>query len=151
MWMGEGLNFGFVLKYLFFRFFHAFVPGKCPNLRHSFGIFYPEIIPVFYFKWFCSITSTCPSLTFSARLYGACGSNLVAVVVPLPTHILQRNLAHEDGILVFLNVQILQILHDLQLMFCVVSKDIQIRWFMSWEDLLATRWSSSIIWDWALH
>lgn len=40
----------------------------------------------------------------------------MAVFVPLPGNVLQRNLAHEDCILVLLNVKVLQIPHYLQLM-----------------------------------
>lgn len=42
----------------------------------------------------------------------------MSVFVPLPGDVLQRHLAHEDGVLVLLDVEVLQILHDLQLVFC---------------------------------
>ena len=59
-----------------------------------------------------------PVLTFCADLDGAGGPDLVAVLVPLSRHVDQRNLAHEHGILVLLDVNILQLLHYLQLMRC---------------------------------
>lgn len=40
----------------------------------------------------------------------------MAVFVPLPGNVLQRNLAHEDCVLVLLNVKVLQISRYLQLM-----------------------------------
>lgn len=67
----------------------------------------------------------------------------MAVFVPLPRHVLQRNLTHEDGILVLLDVKILQILHYLQLMLCKLVKDgKKIRWQKKKEVLLlkTTRW-----------
>lgn len=57
-------------------------------------------------------------LTFSADLDGAGGSDLMAVLVPLPRNLLQRDLTHENSILVLLNVKVLQILDYLQLVFC---------------------------------
>lgn len=63
-------------------------------------------------------------LTFTADLDGAGGSDLVAILVPLPSNLLQGDLAHENGVLVLLDVKVLQILHDLQLMFCDVSKKV---------------------------
>lgn len=62
------------------------------------------------------------SLTFAADLDSAGGSDLVSILVPLPSNLLQGDLAHENGILVFLDVKVLQILHQLQLMFCDVRK-----------------------------
>lgn len=59
-----------------------------------------------------------PGLTFSADLDGAAGSDPVAVLVPLPGQVLQGHLAHEDGILLLLDVEILQVLHHLQLVLC---------------------------------
>lgn len=61
-------------------------------------------------------------LTFSADLDGAGGSDLMAVLVPLPSNLLQRDLTHENSILVLLNVKVLQILDYLQLVFCDLSK-----------------------------
>lgn len=46
----------------------------------------------------------------------------MAILVPLPNHLLQRDLAHENSILVLLDVEVLQILYDLQLMFCDLGK-----------------------------
>ena len=66
-----------------------------------------------------------PPLTFSAHLCRACGPDLVAVLVPLPTDVLQRNSTHEDGVLVFLDVKILKILHYPQLVLCGVSREIK--------------------------
>lgn len=63
-----------------------------------------------------------PSLTFSADLDGARWSDLVAVFVPLPSDLLQRDLTHEDSVLVLWNVKVLQILQYLQLVFCEVGK-----------------------------
>lgn len=68
----------------------------------------------------CILTK--PSPTFSADLDGARWSDLVAVFVPLPSDLLQRDLTHEDSVLVLLNVKVLQILHYLQLVFCEVGK-----------------------------
>lgn len=55
--------------------------------------------------------------TFGAGLDGAGGADLVAILPPLSTHVLQRHLTHEHGILVLLNVQVLQVLDYLQHMF----------------------------------
>lgn len=63
------------------------------------------------------------TLTFSADLDGAGGPDLVAILVPLPSNLLQGDLAHENSVLVFLNVKILQILHYLQLVFCESEKN----------------------------
>lgn len=61
-------------------------------------------------------------LTFSADLDGAGGSDLMAILVPLPSNLLQRDLTHENSILVLLNVKVLQIMYYLQLVFCDLSK-----------------------------
>lgn len=61
-------------------------------------------------------------LTFSADLDGAGGSDLMAILVPLPGNLLQRDLTHENSILVLLNVKVLQILDYLQLVFCDLSE-----------------------------
>ena len=47
----------------------------------------------------------------------------MAVSVPLSSDLHQRHLAHEDGVLVLLNVKVLQVLHDLQLVLCEVSEE----------------------------
>lgn len=59
----------------------------------------------------CILWRCLPSLTFSADLDGAGRPDPVAVFVPLPSHALQGNLTHEDGVLVLLDVKILQFLH----------------------------------------
>lgn len=61
-------------------------------------------------------------LTFSADLDSAGGSDLLAILVPLPSNLLQRDLTHENSILVLLNVKVLQILYYLQLVFCEASQ-----------------------------
>lgn len=71
---------------------------------------------------------SCRPLTFTADLDGAGGSDLVPVLVPLPCNLLQGELTHENGVLVLLDVKVLQILHDLQLMFCDVRKKSACRW-----------------------
>lgn len=67
------------------------------------------------------------SLTFRADLDGAGGSYLVPLFVPFRSHILQRDLAHEDGILVLLDVEVLQFLHDLQLVLCGIHANEQVQ------------------------
>ena len=54
-------------------------------------------------------------LTLCSRLDGAGGSNLVSALVPFAWDVFHGDLTHEDSILVFLDVQIFQILQDLQL------------------------------------
>lgn len=46
----------------------------------------------------------------------------MAIPVPLPSNLFQGDLTHENGVLVLLDVKVLQILHDLQLVFCDVSQ-----------------------------
>lgn len=62
--------------------------------------------------------------TFPADLDGAGGSDLVTILVPVPCNLLLGDLTHEHGVLVLLDVKVLQILHDLQLMFCDMSQEV---------------------------
>ena len=58
------------------------------------------------------------ALTLCSGLDGAGGSNLVPALVPFAWDLFHGDLTHEDGVLVFLDVQIFQILQDLQLALC---------------------------------
>lgn len=57
-------------------------------------------------------------VTFLSDLDGAGGLDPLAVPVPLPRHVLHRELADENGVLVLLDVHVLQGLQDQQLALC---------------------------------
>lgn len=57
-------------------------------------------------------------VTFLSDLDGAGWPDLLPVPVPLPRHVLHRELADKHGVLVLLDVHVLKGLHDQQLTLC---------------------------------
>lgn len=58
-------------------------------------------------------------MTFLPDPDGAGGFDLLAIFEPLSRDAVQRQLTHEHGILILLDVQILQTLDDLKLWLCL--------------------------------
>lgn len=68
------------------------------------------------------IEPSCRVFTLLSDLDGARGFDSLSVFEPFSRDVGQRNLTHEDGVLILLNLQIIQILQHLQLLLWPTTK-----------------------------